>query len=168
MEDFVKKFIYTGVGLVSLTAERMQKLVADFVTDEKITEAEGKKIIDEIVAKTQAKRDEFEAQIREVADEVSVRFKQNRPNDNHATDLDARLQAIESKLGISTPPSAAPATTKTNTIVKRVVAKAEKIQDIAEKTAETLVKDVKRTATKVEKTTKSAIKQAEAVIEETV
>ena len=47
MEDLFKKFVYTGVGLVSLTAEKLQKSIDTLVEEEKISEKEGKKIVND-------------------------------------------------------------------------------------------------------------------------
>ncbi len=49
MEDLFKNFLYTGVGLVAMTAEKIQKSVDKLVSEGKLTMDEGKKLIDKLV-----------------------------------------------------------------------------------------------------------------------
>ncbi len=49
MEDLFKKFLYTGVGIVSTTAEVLQRSVDEWIEKGKISEDEGKKIVDEFM-----------------------------------------------------------------------------------------------------------------------
>ena len=49
MEDLFKKFLYTGVGLVAMTTEKIQKSVDKLISDGKLSIEEGKKIIDKLV-----------------------------------------------------------------------------------------------------------------------
>ena len=50
MEDLFKKFLYTGVGLVAMTAEKIQKSVDKLISDGKLSIDEGKKLIDKLVS----------------------------------------------------------------------------------------------------------------------
>jgi len=49
MEDLFKKFLYTGVGLVAMTAEKIQKSVDKLISDGKLSIEEGKNVIDKLV-----------------------------------------------------------------------------------------------------------------------
>jgi len=49
MEDLFKNFLYTGVGLVAMTAEKIQKSVDKMVSEGKLSMDEGKKLIDKLV-----------------------------------------------------------------------------------------------------------------------
>lgn len=49
MEDLFKNFLYTGVGLVAMTAEKIQKSVGNLINDGKLSIEEGKKVIDKLV-----------------------------------------------------------------------------------------------------------------------
>ena len=74
MEDLFKKFVYTGVGLVSLTADKLQKSIDKLIDEEKISEKEGKKIVDDFFKKTESKKKEFEKQLQGVTEEVVKKF----------------------------------------------------------------------------------------------
>lgn len=97
MEDLFKKFIYTGVGLVSLTAERLQKSVDSLVADQKLSKEEGRKIVDDVLRKTETKREEFEKQLKKVTEEVLENF--NYPKAKEVEDLRKRVESLEIKLG---------------------------------------------------------------------
>jgi polyhydroxyalkanoate synthesis regulator phasin len=105
MEDLFKKFVYTGVGLVSLTADKLQKSVDKLVDENKITTEEGRKIIDDFFKKSEAKKDEFESQLKKITEEVVNKFQVPRNKEIEA--LQKRVAALEAKIG------KASATTKT-------------------------------------------------------
>lgn len=75
MQDLFKKFIYTGVGLVSLTAETLKSSVDKMVEDSKLSTDEGKKLVEEFLKNTESKRDEFESQLKSLIEKVVANFK---------------------------------------------------------------------------------------------
>lgn len=96
MEDFFKKFLYTGVGLASLTAEKLQESVDDLVGKGKLSEKEGKKILNDFFDSTEAKKDEFESKLKELADQMMDRFSFASQQDVDA--LNDRIAELEAKL----------------------------------------------------------------------
>ncbi|MEL6654677.1 MAG: hypothetical protein AAFQ87_28130, partial [Bacteroidota bacterium] len=46
MEELFKRFLYTGVGFVAMTAEKLQESIDEMVGDGKLSEEEGKKLVD--------------------------------------------------------------------------------------------------------------------------
>jgi polyhydroxyalkanoate synthesis regulator phasin len=58
MEDLFKKFLYTGVGLVAMGADKIQKSVDKLVSDGKLSIEEGKKLLDKLVKEGQLSADE--------------------------------------------------------------------------------------------------------------
>ena len=64
MEDLFKKFINAGVGLVSLTNERVQKTIDTLVKESKLSEQEGARIMDDLKKNTDTKRQELEKQFQ--------------------------------------------------------------------------------------------------------
>lgn len=67
MEELLKKILYTGVGFFSLTTAKIKELVTELVTDQKITEEEGKKLVDDFMDKTKDQRKDFEEQLKSVS-----------------------------------------------------------------------------------------------------
>ncbi|MFM2376490.1 MAG: hypothetical protein RLZZ165_1587 [Bacteroidota bacterium] len=103
MESLFKKFVYTGVGLVSTTVEKFQKSVERLVDEDKLSQEEGKKLMDELFKNTETKREEFEAKLKKLIEEVMVRM--NLATQTQMQELQARLSAIEAKLAINDPAS---------------------------------------------------------------
>lgn len=99
MEGLFKKFIYTGVGLVTLTAERLQKSVDELVSKGKLSEEEGRKVVDDLMTETESKREEFESRIRSIVEKVMNRI--DYPSHKEIQDLRARIEVLETKLDVS-------------------------------------------------------------------
>jgi polyhydroxyalkanoate synthesis regulator phasin len=75
MENFFKQFVYTGVGLVALSAEKAKKLVDRLIEEGKLSAEEGKKIVDEFTANTDTKKEELETQFNSVVEKIVKSFK---------------------------------------------------------------------------------------------
>ncbi len=98
MEDLFKKFLYTSVGLVSTTVEKIQSSVDKLVDEDKLSQDEGKKIVDDLVKNTETKREEFEGKLKSIVEDVMTRL--NIGSQSQIKDIQDRLAAIEEKLGI--------------------------------------------------------------------
>lgn len=96
MEDLIKKFVYTGVGIAALTAEKLQKSIDKLVDEDKISENEGKKIVDEFFKKTESKKKDFESQIGKITEEVISKFDFSKAKE--ILDLNKRVKALENKI----------------------------------------------------------------------
>ena len=57
MEDSFKKLLYAGVGLAATATEKFEKTVNDLVKKGKVTDSEGKKIVEEFLEKTNNKKE---------------------------------------------------------------------------------------------------------------
>lgn len=66
MEDLFKNFLYTGVGLVAMTAEKIQKSVGNLIHDGKLSIEEGKKVVDKLVKEGKLSADEGKKVIDEL------------------------------------------------------------------------------------------------------
>lgn len=65
IQENLKKYFYSGVGLAAHTAEVVQKSVNELVKKGKVSEADGKKIVGEAIKKVEARRPEIEAKYNE-------------------------------------------------------------------------------------------------------
>ncbi|MEO1451016.1 MAG: hypothetical protein AAFV07_15915 [Bacteroidota bacterium] len=113
MEDLFKKFLYTGVGLVSLTAEKLQEAVDDLVGKGKLSEKEGKKIINDFFDNTETKKAEFETKMKEAVDSVVDKLSfpskvEMEALQNRIAELEAQL-AAKTEAETTTPEATAPA-----------------------------------------------------------
>jgi len=126
MEDLFKKFIYTGVGWISITAEKFKKTIDKFVDDGKISSEEGKKIVDDFLKNTETKRDELENQFKSVVDKVikSVSFAKKE----ELKELAERIAKLEAQIAKSSPEKKKTTTRKT-TAKKTTTRKTNKKDD---------------------------------------
>ncbi|WNJ21483.1 hypothetical protein [Pontibacter sp. G13] len=116
MEDVLKKFLYTGVGLVALTAEKLQETVDEMVGQGKVSKDEGKKIVEDFFDKVDAKRDEMEQRMKEMADNFAESIQiPKMATKTEMQDLVERIEALEAQL-----------TTKGKTAVKKTASRAKK------------------------------------------
>lgn len=64
MDDLFKKFINTGVGFLSQGNKAVQVAIEKLVKESKISEQEGKKIVDELLKNSETKRADLEKQFK--------------------------------------------------------------------------------------------------------
>lgn len=122
MEDLFKKFIYTGVGWISTTADKLKETIDKFVDDGKLSPKEGKKIVDDFLKNTESKRDELEDQFKSIVDKViqSVSFVKKE----ELAKLEKRIAELEAK--VAKKPAAKKTTAKKTTAKKTTTRKTNK------------------------------------------
>ncbi len=96
MENLFKKFVYTGVGLVSLTKDKVQKLADELVDDNKISATEGKKLVEDFLKNTNEKRKDLEEQLKNVVEKVVKKF--NFASTKEIEALEKRIKDLEAAL----------------------------------------------------------------------
>ncbi len=98
MEDLLKKLVYTGVGVVSMTAEKLQEAVDKMVSERKMSADEGKKLVDEFFDTTEEKKKEFESQLSSIVEKIvrSFKFASNK----EMAELTERIKTLEANAGI--------------------------------------------------------------------
>jgi polyhydroxyalkanoate synthesis regulator phasin len=77
MDDLFKKFINTGVGFLSQGNKRMQTALDKLVQESKISEQEGKKIMDDLLKSGESKRKDLEKQLQTLAGSLKDRVGRN-------------------------------------------------------------------------------------------
>jgi len=75
IEDLFKKFVYTGVGLVSLTKDRLEKTIEELIKEDKISTLEGEKIVKDFFKNTESKKMELEENLKKIVDKAVAKFK---------------------------------------------------------------------------------------------
>ena len=66
MIDLIKKTLLTGVGLAVMTKDKVEELGRDLVSQAKLSEAEGREFVDNLVQQSETARSEFETRINSV------------------------------------------------------------------------------------------------------
>ena len=117
MSDLLKKVLYTSVGFASIATEKLQETVSELVDKSKLSEDEGKKIVDDFMETTESKKDEFESKLTKLVEDVVKTF--DFPKGNDVADLNARIKSLEAKLGVAATATADTATKTKTTAAKR-------------------------------------------------
>ncbi len=120
MENLLKKVLYTGVGLISTASENIQKNIDELVKKGSLSEDEGKKVVNDFIETTEAKREEFQARMTEIV--TNVLEKLNLPSTEEFKTLTDRLAKLEKKTK-TTAEKATSTVKKTTAAAKKAVAK---------------------------------------------
>lgn len=99
MEDTLKKFIYTGLGLLSLTTSRIRETIDELINNRKITEEEGRRIIDDFAGMAKHHTADFEQQIETISLKYGKDFSFSAEEEIEM--LKQRVAALESRLNYS-------------------------------------------------------------------
>ncbi|WP_051718298.1 phasin family protein [Hymenobacter sp. IS2118] len=70
MEDLFKKFVNAGVGYIAQGSKSLQSTIDKLVKDNKMTQAEGKKIVDDLMKSGETKRAELEKQFQGLSERI--------------------------------------------------------------------------------------------------
>ena len=103
IQENLKKYFYSGVGLAAHTAEIVQKSVNELVKKGKVSEADGKKIVGEAIKKVEARRPEIEAKYNEAV------HKFVKVTSSEVSKLQKRIEKLEGQLTSSKKAAAKPA-----------------------------------------------------------
>ncbi len=63
MIDLVKKAMLTGIGVASLTKDKIEDIAKEFSQKGKLSEQEGEKLVREMVTKSEESKEELKKQI---------------------------------------------------------------------------------------------------------
>lgn len=124
--ESLKNIVYAGVGLASTTSEKIKETINDLVEKGKISDTEGKKIIDDIFKTTESTVEEIEAKVKTMTDKFSAAFDFNGKKEGKlVTSLEKKIAELEKELAeakkATAKAPATPAAKKTTT--KKTTAK---------------------------------------------
>ncbi len=117
MDDLFKKFINTGVGLVSQGNKAMQTAIEKLVKESKISEQEGKKIVDDLLKNSETKRHDLEKQFKTLTNDLKNRVGLT-PEDKKKPTPPAKPKATAQKPATSTTGTVRKAAAKTGATKK--------------------------------------------------
>ncbi|MDD3814533.1 MAG: hypothetical protein PHZ02_07780 [Desulfocapsaceae bacterium] len=81
MIELIKKAMLTGLGVASLTKEKIEEIGRDFVEQGKLSQQEGEKLVDEILAKVEEAKEDIRKQIEERVEEIVKKMNLVRQSD---------------------------------------------------------------------------------------
>lgn len=96
MEEILKKVLYTGVGVISMTADKLKEAVDELVDKKKMSEEEGKKVVDDFEKESEARKNELEERLNSFMENLGDQFTFPTKGDWKA--LTERVEALEKEL----------------------------------------------------------------------
>jgi len=93
IEKAFKKFVYTGVGFLSTSADKLKGAVEGLVSENEISEEEGQRIIDDFFKETETRKDEYESKIQGFIKELQEKLRIAKTDEVVA--LTKRIQELE-------------------------------------------------------------------------
>ena len=95
----MKKVMLTGMGVISLTKEKVEDMSREFVEKGKMTEEEGKKFVNEILEKSDESKNELKKQIEKIVGKTMEKMDLASKSDIEA--VKSELAEIRKKLSES-------------------------------------------------------------------
>jgi len=122
--EMIKNFIYAGVGLATTTTEKAKETINDLVEKGRISDTEGKKIMDDFFKTTENTKEEFETKWKKLNDTLTSKFDFiNSKESDEVKVLKSRIADLEEKLAKSTKKVVTKKTTIKKATTKKPVAK---------------------------------------------
>jgi polyhydroxyalkanoate synthesis regulator phasin len=99
MIDLVKKTLLTGVGVAALTKEKLEEIAKDFIEKGKMTEQEGRDLVDDLVARSEESRAELQKQIEGKVERILEKMDLAKKSDVDAlrVEIEELQQALKEK-----------------------------------------------------------------------
>ena len=99
MLDFAKKSLYVGLGLATMTKDKLEAFAKDAAEYAKLSEDEGRKLAEFLQAEAKKAR----ANLRETVEGVVNATAEKLPSKRRIERLERRIAAVEQAVGINPP-----------------------------------------------------------------
>jgi polyhydroxyalkanoate synthesis regulator phasin len=99
MLDLLKKGILIGIGVASLTKDKAEELVEKIAEESELAEEEGKKLVKELLGKSEEARKEFQNQVGKRVRETLTSM--DIPSREEFQDLKARIEKLEGRTSVN-------------------------------------------------------------------
>jgi polyhydroxyalkanoate synthesis regulator phasin len=96
MLDLIKKALYTGLGLAVLTKEKAEELVKDLTQQAKLSEQEGKELLDGLLKQSEEARDDLQTKLDEAISATVKRL--NLATKDEVASLRAKVEELSTKV----------------------------------------------------------------------
>ncbi len=93
--DTLKKTLYAGVGMAFLTRDKIEEMAKKLAEEAKLSEADGKKFIDEMLKKSEDAKASFDRTVNAAVSAAMEKLDLARKSDLNA--LESRIKALESR-----------------------------------------------------------------------
>ncbi len=96
MSDLIKKTILTGLGLVSLTKEKAEKITKDLIKEGEVSKSEGSKLVKELLEKAEANQKTIEKHVEKTVHGVLKKL--NIPSRKDIIELNSKIEKLDKEL----------------------------------------------------------------------
>jgi polyhydroxyalkanoate synthesis regulator phasin len=96
MLELIKKALMTGVGMAAMTKEKIEELAHDIAKKSKLSEKEGKKLIDDLLERSQTAKKDLESFIEKTVKKVMKSL--NIATREDTTKLARRIKKLEDRI----------------------------------------------------------------------
>ncbi len=97
--ETLKNIVYAGVGLASTTSDKIKETINELVEKGKISDTEGKKIIDDIFKTTESTKEEIEAKVKSMSDRFNATFDfKGKKEEKVVSSLEKKIAELEKEL----------------------------------------------------------------------
>lgn len=93
MFEFIKRTISFGAGLAFMTKEKIEEAVAEVVKRRKITEKQGRELVQELQERSRNARQELGKRVEKMTEEALQRLR--IPTRKEIDELKARIERLE-------------------------------------------------------------------------
>ena len=93
MLDLIKKTILTGIGIASLTKDKIEELGKKLAEESKLSEEEGRKLINDLLKQSDEARKNLETQVEKLVKSTLERL--DIPSKKEMDELKARIKNLE-------------------------------------------------------------------------
>jgi polyhydroxyalkanoate synthesis regulator phasin len=97
MDNLIKKTILTGLGAVSLTKEKAEKMVKDLIKEGEVSENEGSKFVKDMMDRAEENKKTIEKQVEKTVHNTLKAL--SIPSRKDISSLKSKIDKLEKKLG---------------------------------------------------------------------
>jgi len=97
MLEFIKKAIFIGAGLASMTAEKIEEAVAEIVRKGEISEKQGRDLVQDLKDRSGKARKDLGDRVEKMIEEALQKLK--IPSRKEIDELKARIDRLEKEKG---------------------------------------------------------------------
>jgi polyhydroxyalkanoate synthesis regulator phasin len=95
-ENLFKNLFYSGIGIISLTADKIQQLVDELIKDKKISTQEGERIVKDFLKSSDEKKKEYEEEFKKIVEKVISKFP--FATKKEVEELKAQIEKLEKQI----------------------------------------------------------------------
>lgn len=96
MFDIIKKVMLTGVGLAAMTKDKVEELAGDLVKKGKLSEKDGRELVDDLLEKSEKAKKDLEKDIEKVVKNTMKKMNLARAED--LSNLTKQVEKLEQAL----------------------------------------------------------------------